>query len=264
MGHLSNSSRTIPSSSFSSSNSSSFSSSPLSIFPFITFDEITQIDQWASNIFHQIQLPQESQGWECMYQHNHPIQDSDALWIWRRLHSVSGLFEYCIWGTAPYPAYILHHVLFDLDYHKSWDKSSGDMYLIHRDEEKKQELCYWEILYPWPLASRDYVYQRKLHTVPENTLITQVEKFIVCSKAIKDDLNFPEFDKKVRVWDYHAKAVIEQCSKNPNQCKYVMFMHEDIRGNIPKPAVNFAVSKLLPNFTKAMYRACEKLQSMTR
>eukprot|EP00184_Porphyridium_aerugineum_P007851 CAMPEP_0184693724 /NCGR_PEP_ID=MMETSP0313-20130426/1885_1 /TAXON_ID=2792 /ORGANISM="Porphyridium aerugineum, Strain SAG 1380-2" /LENGTH=243 /DNA_ID=CAMNT_0027151873 /DNA_START=49 /DNA_END=780 /DNA_ORIENTATION=- len=225
------------------------------ILEHISDADMLAVDELASDMFNDAEYPSHEDGWESVYTHNDPQHHHDALVIWRKHHAKTGSYEYCIFGAAPFAAKTLYSVAYDMDQHKAWDKNAGEMYVIRKDQNTQQELCYWEILYPWPMAARDYVYTRKLNVVDDG------KKFVLLSKAMRDE-NYPEVPKKVRVTDYVSRTVIEQSSTKEKQCKYVIFMHEDIRGSIPKAMVNFFVSKVLPSFTKALYRACEAYESV--
>ncbi|KAA8493150.1 Phosphatidylcholine transfer protein [Porphyridium purpureum] len=214
--------------------------------------ELDAVRTMGEEIMVQQHYPTKADEWEELTRSGDPANSTDALMMWRK-PMPSGAFQYCVFGAAPYSADTLFYVCNDLEYHKTWDTSCGEIYVKRVvDEPSRTELCYWEVVYPWPMSHRDYSYVKRTRT----DTVDQKQMFVMYSKAVVDT-DLPEKPKIVRVTDYFSKSAIMQ-GATPNDCKFLLFMYEDPRGSIPKTVLNFFVAKGLPSFLKTLYSACDK------
>lgn len=135
-------------------------------------------------------------------------------------------------------------------YHKEWDSHCKELRTIQREEGS--DVIYWDVSYPWPLSSRDYVYRRmSVKKIDDQGK----ECFLTTSKACTHQ-ECPETKKAVRVFSFESDFCFRP--RTNTCCEFVYQFHEDPRGTIPKTVVNWFVSRGLPGVMKTLYSACDK------
>ena len=89
------------------------------------------------------------------------LRDSGAFRVWRKRVEGSTAYEYHMWGRYDIdPALFCRAAILDLEYKKQWDAQIGDCEVLSSSKDGKSEIVYWQVLFPWPFQSRDYVYSR--------------------------------------------------------------------------------------------------------
>mmetsp|Transcript_9790 Transcript_9790/g.19935 ORF Transcript_9790/g.19935 Transcript_9790/m.19935 type:complete len:213 (-) Transcript_9790:166-804(-) len=210
-------------------------------------------EEWESCM--RLVRAQEPDGdWEKLYTKGDFDKDPDSMRVWRRPGS-NGLYEYQVLGTAPFSAAVITGVVNDLEYHKEWDSHCKALHII--EKQSGSESIYWEVSYPWPLSSRDYVYRRtSIKRADEDGLQCFLSKSEAC-----DHPSMPETKKSIRVVTFSSTYLFRPRSED--SCEFVYQFHEDPRGAIPKTVVNWFVSRALPGFMDNLYDACSKRKVTT-
>jgi hypothetical protein len=197
------------------------------------------------------------------------MQNADTYKEWERLsecnirgHSVkihrkmrpnSDLYDIYSYGTLPISADQLIDVNWDLDYRVKWDayakvicvkdtlRPEMDSWVVDQD------MVYWEVAFPWPLANRDYVFYRHTEATKDGLLV-------LVSKGIEGVTSVPEVPGVVRVEQLRTYFVIKPLERG---CEFALLYFDDLKGSIPRSIVNWAVSKAVPAFLNSLVDAAE-------
>eukprot|EP00010_Vexillifera_abyssalis_P006213 CAMPEP_0201555390 /NCGR_PEP_ID=MMETSP0173_2-20130828/48491_1 /ASSEMBLY_ACC=CAM_ASM_000268 /TAXON_ID=218659 /ORGANISM="Vexillifera sp., Strain DIVA3 564/2" /LENGTH=223 /DNA_ID=CAMNT_0047967161 /DNA_START=48 /DNA_END=719 /DNA_ORIENTATION=+ len=178
--------------------------------------------------------------------------------IWREPEG-DGLYKYYIRGAFKDSEFTIETFIFsqtDLEFRKSWDENSKEMKVIQIDKDNKTcqgdlETIYWHVKYPWPFSDRDYVFHRCLKKNNAG------DGYLSVGKATQHD-QYPEKKSPVRVTSYYSKTAVRKMSSGG--IEYVAEYFDDPRASIPKWLMNWAVSKLLPQYFDNLKDVCAKYE----
>lgn len=175
--------------------------------------------------------------------------ESMGITIYRCYDKESGLYEYKLFGGLPdCPPELCADVYMDLDYRKQWDQYVKALYETKFEAGKA---IYWEVKYPFPLSSRDYVYIRER----QDLNIDGRKIWVILAKSI----SLPDFTEKpgiIRVTGYKQSVAIESDGKNG--CKVYMYYFDNPGGMIPSWLINWTAKSGVPSFLTDMQKACKK------
>ncbi|XP_028843239.1 phosphatidylcholine transfer protein isoform X2 [Denticeps clupeoides] len=185
------------------------------------------------------------EGWEL-------FTESMGVRIYRRLDTVTGLYEYKVFGSLDNCGPDLcANVYMDLVYRKQWDSYAKE--LNEKDYDGKTSI-YWEVKYPFPLSNRDYVYERERRDLDVNGR----KIWVVLAKSTTVS-TCPEKVGVIRVKDYKQSLAIE--SDGSSGSKVFMNYFDNPGGMIPAWLVNWAAKNGVPSFLTDMKKACSSYQN---
>jgi len=198
-----------------------------------------------------------TEGWESVF------QDGERLRVWRRKVSPkSTAFEYALRGKTVHPPHVFFRTAFvDLENRLTWDESCGEARYLHSCERSGVETMYWVTKYPWPVAERDYVYQRIMsrnqstfHAVswvgspPATLSLRDIES---PSKEVLDKVP----NNRVRVQDYRTAMLVRETPDGG--ALWCLRVFDDPKvAIVPTSVVNWIVAKTLPNSANKLEQAC--------
>jgi len=168
--------------------------------------------------------------------------------LYRRPLGTSGLYEYYIKGYfTKITAETCYQVLcIDNEYRKQWDQYAIAIDTV--DVVDGSSCVYWSCKFPWPLSNRDYLFYRK------GIFDEETQTFLLVSKSGKHDKK-PEFSNFVRVDNFASLMTIKQVD---DKTEFRLWQQNDMKGNIPKTIVNWAISSGLPDYLKKIQEVCVK------
>uniref|UniRef100_A0A0K0FH64 Phosphatidylcholine transfer protein n=1 Tax=Strongyloides venezuelensis TaxID=75913 RepID=A0A0K0FH64_STRVS len=191
-------------------------------------------------------------GWELLhYQHGLKV-------LRRRKHfGEKELWEYrCIGTYHDISLCDFVDAQFDLNYRLSWDLNVSCLRQIYEEDYGKKAIIRWVAKFPWPMASRLYIYKRLMMVDEEN------RKVILFSKGL-NPTEYNDSDKKsVRVSNYISTMVVECIEgKNffDNGINYILTYIDDPGAEIPSHLYNFIVKRSGPLFLDNVCKAAKKL-----
>ena len=204
-----------------------------------------------------IDSPPESD-WEVI------LDQGARLKVWRRPVENSSAYEYALRGKSRAGGHtFIKNAWLDLQARKKWDMSCGGSYSLgFCSNYEGVENVYWETKYPWPIASRDYVYQRStvLSSSGEAHGVSWVGKSPV--KVLHDvscevEGAPPPFPDKVRVEGYRA-SILVRTHEDQLGSSWAIRVFDDPVMFGPSYIVNFVAKKWLPISAAQLEAACEK------
>eukprot|EP01119_Soliformovum_irregulare_P024628 TRINITY_DN8870_c0_g1_i1.p1 TRINITY_DN8870_c0_g1~~TRINITY_DN8870_c0_g1_i1.p1 ORF type:complete len:212 (-),score=45.30 TRINITY_DN8870_c0_g1_i1:14-649(-) len=173
--------------------------------------------------------------------------------VYRRPLEGTGLYEYYAKGFFNgITAKAMFDSGMDTQYRTEWDNNTIKVEEI--DKTDRGTCVYWQCKFPFPLSNRDYVYWRKTREEPEKNI------FMMYSQSGPHE-KMPEAKGFVRVDNYKSRMIVRQ--KDENSTEYALIYADDLKGSIPKWAVNWAVSTALPDFIKKLYTATKGYMDKT-
>eukprot|EP00301_Raphidiophrys_heterophryoidea_P002515 c11173_g1_i1.p1 GENE.c11173_g1_i1~~c11173_g1_i1.p1 ORF type:complete len:246 (-),score=71.29 c11173_g1_i1:279-968(-) len=139
----------------------------------------------------------------------------------------------------------------DLTYRKSWDDTALEVADLGLQDEGN-DVIYWMVKFPWPMSSRDYVYNRLVRSFTEENL------HLICARAVSLGQHKPEVKGTVRIDEYMSITAVR--SKGPGQTEVLCLYYDDPKGTIPKTVVNFVTKTGFPKMFSSFTSAVEKYE----
>lgn len=184
--------------------------------------------------------PQLDGGWEL-------FTETMGVKIYRLYDKETGLYEYKVFGvlTTCSPE-LCADVYMDLAYRKTWD---GYVKELYEKDFDGQMAIYWEVIYPFPLSNRDYLYVRERRDLD----LDGRRIWVILAKS-SPKTACPERKGVQRVKDYKQSVAME----SDGGCGTKVFMNyfDNPGGLIPNWLVNWAAKTGVPAFLTNMQKAC--------
>lgn len=154
------------------------------------------------------------------------------------------LAEFLCVGTAPVAARHLRAAIAD-PARPSWDTSCTSLSELSSSDDRgtARTTLHWETKYPFPLAGRDYVFER----VEERDGAC----YFLATAALEGALPKPK-KKCVRVECSSSAYVVEEISDA--ECRFVYSIVDDPKMTLPQSVVNYVTKKTLPTVLAELYR----------
>ncbi|KAJ1651371.1 hypothetical protein IWQ61_008050 [Dispira simplex] len=170
----------------------------------------------------------------------------------------SSLYEYKVVGHYhDIKAAVLDQVYTDWEYRKSWDVNMLGWQPVGPEQ------FHYIVKYPFPLSTRDYVYEltKIRDTRGEKVTWLTVGLSVVNSTASPGDgvpRKVPKVAKgRIRVKDYFQCLAITPLSTGTG-CQVYMHYYENPGGAIPDFIENWAMKAGIPAFMKNLHDACQR------
>ncbi|CAJ1075557.1 phosphatidylcholine transfer protein [Xyrichtys novacula] len=197
-------------------------------------------DEEFQSAWRELDEPQLEGGWEL-------FTETMGVKIYRLYDKETGLYEYKVFGelTTCLPE-LCADVYMDLMYRKKWD---GYVKELYEKDFSGQTAIYWEVVYPFPLSNRDYVYVRE-----RRDLDMDGRKIWVILARSSPGTACAEKKGVLRVNDYKQSVALE----SNGSCGTRVFMNyfDNPGGMIPAWVVNWAAKTGVPAFLTNMQNAC--------
>ncbi|DAZ99580.1 TPA: hypothetical protein N0F65_001408 [Lagenidium giganteum] len=174
--------------------------------------------------------------------------------IYRCVRKDSTLPVYYIKGWMPCAADTLFNTLMDSAYRKSWDTYTKQVYALERVQDVV-DVMYFGALLPWPFATRDYVYHRRMKFFPKQN------SFVVLSRAAHH-ASAPECNGMIRVETFASRMCIR--STGTNSCDLYIEYEDDTNFSIPNCIVNLLLNTYVPSFMHELKTACTNYAAYTK
>ncbi|XP_055436136.1 phosphatidylcholine transfer protein-like [Bubalus kerabau] len=176
------------------------------------------------------------------------LVETQGISVYRLLDQRTGLYAYKVFGVLEdcLPD-LLADVYMDLAYRKQWDQYVKELYAKERSGET---VVYWQVIYPFPMSNRDYVYVRQ-----RRGLSFEGRKVHVILAESTYDPQFPEKSGVIRVKQYEQRLVIQSDGKKGS--KVFMYYFDNPGGQIPSWVINWAAKNGVPNFLNNLVKACQ-------
>lgn len=145
------------------------------------------------------------------------------------------------------PTAVVSHFIRHIPTRMKWDKTFEDYRLIEHDVDKN-EVIYCIMKAPWPIAHRDFLQWRRTDIQEDGATL------IMMRSASHPD--YPEKSGIVRAETIISGYIIR--STGPTSSSLFIVAQTDIRGLVPKFAVNQGAQRAPIQWTDALRKACEK------
>uniref|UniRef100_A0A0N4ZB40 Phosphatidylcholine transfer protein n=1 Tax=Parastrongyloides trichosuri TaxID=131310 RepID=A0A0N4ZB40_PARTI len=198
---------------------------------------------------------QTNEGWEIL--HYQP-----GLKVLRRKRQFGGkeLWEYrCIGEYNDISLADFVDAQFDLGYRLSWDSNVSCLKSVYTENYGKKSIIRWVARFPWPMASRLYIYKR--------LMLVDEEKYqvVLFSKGLTSQ-EYPDADKvSLRVSNYISTMAVEcQPGKGfyDNGINYILTYIDDPEAEIPSHLYNYMVKRSGPMYLSNVCSAAKKLHKI--
>eukprot|EP00300_Choanocystis_sp_HF-7_P009266 c16345_g1_i1.p1 GENE.c16345_g1_i1~~c16345_g1_i1.p1 ORF type:complete len:852 (+),score=132.18 c16345_g1_i1:705-3260(+) len=170
--------------------------------------------------------------------------DLKEVTAFRRPVEGKGIYLYKSVSTIALPYEQFVEMYCDLSYRTRWDETAITIDVVDHVEEN--EVVYWAVKIPWPMACRDYVYYRLVKSYPENLTV-------VLSRSAQLGMHKEEVKGFIRVEEFVSNTVIEKVDEKSVRV-YCTYM-DDPKGSIPKVLVNFASKQAFPRMLDSFHKA---------
>uniref|UniRef100_UPI0037E89885 phosphatidylcholine transfer protein n=1 Tax=Semicossyphus pulcher TaxID=241346 RepID=UPI0037E89885 len=197
-------------------------------------------DEEFQSAWRELDEPQLEGGWEL-------FTETMGVKIYRLYDKETGLYEYKVFGVlTSCSAELCADVYMDLMYRKKWD---GYVKELYEKDFSGQNAIYWEVIYPFPLSNRDYVYMRE-----RRDLDVDGRKIWVILARSSPETACAEKKGILRVKDYKQSVALE----SDGACGTRVFLNyfDNPGGMIPSWLVNWAAKTGVPAFLTNMQKAC--------
>ncbi|XP_041368743.1 stAR-related lipid transfer protein 7, mitochondrial-like [Gigantopelta aegis] len=186
------------------------------------------------------------------------VIDKQHLKVWRRPIQDSYTYQYRVYGSfTDIPARAFYNTQVDLSYRKQWDRLTIDIRVVDQDRESDSEVVYWQMKYPYPMYSRDYVYVRRYKVDHQNKML------LITNRAVEHPM-CPVNDNFVRVSTYMSTMVIHPHSSfDENGFDYCMTYFDDPQAAFPSPAYNWMARTGVPDFVEKLHKAAQFMHELT-
>jgi len=173
------------------------------------------------------------------------LMEKENLILWRRPLKDSHLYEYKVYGKFDdISARNFLQVNIDLEYRKQWDTTVIKLDVIDKDPNSSSQVVQWICYYPFPMASREYVYVRK------SKIKKKANVMISATKAI-DHPQCPITNKYVRVGVYESQMIIKPLTTfDADGLEYILTYHDDPQAVFPSSLCNWMASTGVPDFVE--------------